>query len=95
MLRRSYAKYAYLKSLVLHKDQAIRAANPGAKNVADLGPNVALRAALCAGRAGAPEALLPARDDLPVVDMTACFATEQELTSIAGKVSVVQRVPRF
>src|SRR6516225_6808893 len=31
MLRRSYAKYAYLKSLVLHKDQAIRAANPGAK----------------------------------------------------------------
>src|SRR5215831_7333324 len=31
MLRRSYAKYAYLKSLVLHKDKAIRAANPGAK----------------------------------------------------------------
>src|SRR5215831_10525282 len=31
MLRRSYAKFAYLKPLVLHKDQAIRAAGRGAK----------------------------------------------------------------
>jgi hypothetical protein len=31
MLRRSYAKLAYLKSLVLHKDQAIRAADQGAE----------------------------------------------------------------
>src|SRR6516225_1370883 len=40
-----------------------------AQNVADLGPNVPLRAALSAGRAGVPEALLPARDNLSVVDI--------------------------
>src|SRR5262249_38276589 len=33
MLRRSYAKNAYLNSLVLHKDQAIRAADQGAKTL--------------------------------------------------------------
>src|SRR5262249_41298131 len=69
MLRRSYAKYAYLKSLVLHKDQVIRAADPGAKTSpiwAQMWPS---DWALWAGRAGAPEALPPARDDLPVVDV--------------------------
>jgi hypothetical protein len=39
MLRRSYAKFAYLKSLVLHKDQAIRAARQHAKTSLILGRN--------------------------------------------------------
>src|SRR2546430_15188321 len=67
MLRRSYAKYAYLKSLFLHKDRAIRATGRGAKTSLILGR--ARQPASRAGGAGAPEALLPARDDLPVVDI--------------------------
>src|SRR5262245_66075342 len=39
MLRRSYAKFAYLKPLVLHKDQAIRAARQDAKTSLNLGRN--------------------------------------------------------
>src|SRR5215813_10112666 len=69
MLRRSYARIAYLKSLVLHKDQVIRPAGRGDKNGADLGLKCTPSDwALWAGRAGAPEALPPTRDDLPVVD---------------------------
>ena len=70
MLRRSYARIAYLKSLVLHKDQVIRPAGRGDKNGADLGLKCTPSDwALWAGRAGAPEALPPTRDDLPVVDV--------------------------
>jgi hypothetical protein len=39
MLRRSYAKYAYLKSLLLHKDQAIRPAPTAGETSADFGRN--------------------------------------------------------
>src|SRR5262249_45519380 len=39
MLRRSYAKFAYLKSLVLRKDQAIRAARKDGKTSLILGRN--------------------------------------------------------
>src|SRR5215831_7765343 len=70
MLRRSYARIAYLKSLVLHKDQVIRPAGRGDKDGADLGLKCTPSDwALWAGRAGAPEALPPTRDDLPVVDI--------------------------
>src|SRR5215831_11126400 len=41
----------------------------GARNVADFRPKRGPRSASRAGGAGAPEALLPARDDLPVVDV--------------------------
>src|SRR5262249_567779 len=42
MLRRSYAKYAYLKSLVLHKDQVIRPADGETKTARIWGSNVPL-----------------------------------------------------
>ena len=69
MLRRRYAKNAYIKSLILHKDQAIRRAKRQAKNRADLGRNAPFPTDLCASRAGAAEALLPARNHFPVVDV--------------------------
>src|SRR5262245_35922997 len=42
MLRRSYAKYAYLKSLALHKDQVIRPADGETKTARIWGSNVPL-----------------------------------------------------
>src|SRR5262249_9227871 len=69
MLRRRYAKNAYLKSLVPHKDQAISPRQRQARNRADLGRNAPLSTDLGASRAGAAEALLPTRNDFPVVDI--------------------------